>query len=37
MFNHTYTWFNPDGPLDAETVADRFADLVILGLRPRQG
>lgn len=30
--NWAYHWFQPDGPLSADAVADRFADLILYGL-----
>jgi AcrR family transcriptional regulator len=33
--NWTYTWYDPQGPLTPDQVADRFTDLVVRGLRPR--
>ena len=30
--NWAYHWFRPDGPLSADEVADRFADLLLRGL-----
>lgn len=32
MCNWGYQWFNPDGPLPAETIADEYADLMITAL-----
>ena len=29
-------WYNPSGPLSPEEVADRFSDLVLSGLEPRE-
>jgi hypothetical protein len=31
--NWLYQWFRPDGPFSADEVADRFADMIIAGLR----
>ena len=31
--NWLYQWFHPDGPLSADEVADRFADMIIAGLQ----
>jgi len=28
-------WYNPDGPATSEEIADRFADFLLAGLRPR--
>jgi AcrR family transcriptional regulator len=35
MANWGYTWFRPDGPLTAEEIADRFADIALQGLEVR--
>jgi AcrR family transcriptional regulator len=35
MANWGYTWFDPDGPLDADTVSDIFADIALNGLLTR--
>lgn len=35
--NWAYHWFRPEGPLSADEVADRFADLVLDGLAARSG
>lgn len=35
IVNWFYHWYRPDGPLSAEEIADRFADLVLAGLQPR--
>ncbi len=32
--NWAYQWFDPDGPLSADAVADMFMDLVLQGLGP---
>ncbi len=32
MINFTYTWFDPDGPLDPEAYADLVADLFLRGV-----
>nr|PZN39541.1 MAG: TetR/AcrR family transcriptional regulator [Bacillota bacterium] len=32
--NWIYQWYNPDGPLGPDEVADRFTDLILNGLRP---
>jgi AcrR family transcriptional regulator len=29
-------WYNPDGPASSQEIADRFADFLLAGLRPRQ-
>ena len=33
MVNHMPTWFDPDGPLSAAEIADRFVDLLLTGAR----
>jgi len=30
-------WYNPSGPLSPEEVADRFSELILRGLEPREG
>ncbi|HYH28029.1 MAG TPA: TetR family transcriptional regulator [Actinomycetota bacterium] len=35
--NWTYTWYDPEGPLGPDEVADRFADLVLDGLGAGDG
>jgi hypothetical protein len=35
MANWGYTWFQPDGPLSAEQVADAFAAIALRGLETR--
>jgi TetR/AcrR family transcriptional regulator, cholesterol catabolism regulator len=35
--NWTYTWYRPDGPLSPEEVADRFTDLLLVGLGAKEG
>lgn len=37
MVNWFYHWYRPEGPLSADEVADRFADLVLHGLQARGG
>jgi hypothetical protein len=32
--NSTLFWFEPDGPLTAEVVAERFTAIVLDGIRP---
>jgi TetR/AcrR family transcriptional regulator, cholesterol catabolism regulator len=32
--NWVYEWYRPDGELGPESIADRFADLIVAGLRP---
>jgi TetR/AcrR family transcriptional regulator, cholesterol catabolism regulator len=34
--NWTYTWYRPDGPLSPHEVADRFTDLLLAGLGPKE-
>lgn len=33
MFNYTYVWITPDGTLSPETIADRFSDALMSGVR----
>jgi AcrR family transcriptional regulator len=33
MFNHTYVWISPSGPLSPEKIADTFSDALLNGLR----
>jgi hypothetical protein len=33
MINSSYEWFRPGGRLDAETLADRFADIFLSGIQ----
>ena len=35
MANWGYTWFQPDGPLEADEVADIFASMALRGLEVR--
>jgi len=35
MLNYTYLWFDADGPLSPEQVADEFLDAVLDGIRKR--
>lgn len=35
MANWGYTWFRPDGPMAADEIADRFADIALRGLETR--
>ncbi|HEY8347053.1 MAG TPA: TetR/AcrR family transcriptional regulator [Symbiobacteriaceae bacterium] len=35
--NWTYEWYDPEGPLGPEEIAKRFADIVVEGLRNREG
>lgn len=35
--NWTYTWYRPEGPLTPEEVADRFTDLLLVGLGAKEG
>jgi AcrR family transcriptional regulator len=35
--NWTYVWYDPEGPLSPEQVADRFTDLVLAGIREGGG
>ena len=35
--NWTYTWYRPEGPLSPDEVADRFTDLLLAGLRTKEG
>jgi len=37
MVNWCYTWFDPDGELQPEDVADTFSRLVLTGLTPEAG
>ena len=32
LVSYAYLWFNPEGPLSADEIADRFADLALHGL-----
>lgn len=32
LISYAYLWFNPEGPLSADEIADRFADLALHGL-----
>jgi AcrR family transcriptional regulator len=34
--NWTYTWYQPEGPLSPEEVADRFTDLLLAGLGAKE-
>ena len=34
--NWAYQWFDPHGALDADTVADRFIEIVLAGILPRK-
>jgi TetR/AcrR family transcriptional regulator, cholesterol catabolism regulator len=33
MFNYSYQWFDPDGRLDPQGVADYFCDIYLAGIR----
>ncbi len=33
MVNHMPSWYDPDGPMRAEEIADRFVDLLLSGAR----
>jgi len=33
MVNWTHTWFDPDGPIDADTLADMATDIFLRGVR----
>jgi hypothetical protein len=33
MLNHTYLWFEPDGALSPEELADSFLDVLLRGIR----
>lgn len=37
MFNYTYVWITPDGPISPERVADQFCDAILQGLLPAAG
>lgn len=37
MFNYTYVWISPDGPVSPERIADLFSDAVLKGVLPREG
>lgn len=34
MFNYTYVWITPDGPISPERIADQFCDAILQGLVP---
>ena len=34
-FNYAYLWYKPRGSISPEDLADRFTDLMVLGLEPR--
>ena len=33
MFNYTYLWYNSDGPLSSEQLADIFVEMILTGVR----
>jgi hypothetical protein len=35
MFNHAHQWFNPNGRVSADELADRFADIFLRGVETR--
>jgi TetR/AcrR family transcriptional regulator, cholesterol catabolism regulator len=35
VMNWTINWYRPDGKLSAESIADQFADLFMVGIRPK--
>lgn len=35
--NWTYTWYDPEGPLSPNEIADRFTDLLLDGLATKEG